>query len=100
MATGMKDILLEDLTGLGICSGLLFGPKAPLNIKKNLPSEVEAFFEAFQGQTDIPSAIEVASVTLSRMAQWLKTLGKSPSDPSPAASAAGSESSASPCGAG
>lgn len=65
MKTGQKDILMEDLSEKGLQSGLLFGPKAPLNLDKNLDDLIERVFQKHDAA--IPSAEEIAMATFKQI---------------------------------
>ena len=67
--TGQKEILLEDLSQLGLQSGYLFGPKVPINYDRRFEIDqiIGKFFQKHNAV--VPSPEIVASATLSQIAK-------------------------------
>lgn len=63
MSTGLKEILMEDLSETGIQSGLLFGPNAPINLGRRVNDIVEETFELHNSAIPSPEMVAMATVT-------------------------------------
>ena len=63
MVTGVKEILMDDLSETGIQSGLLFGPLAPINMGRNVNSIINDVFESLDAIVPSPEQVAMATVT-------------------------------------